>query len=133
MPLSFKTYDTKTLSVYGGARGQGTCISSSRPKLIYGSSWQSNPDDGLTFDISANEKAIMQNLNDCLASFMQKVHSLESNKAELERKIKEWCASHTVASHEHSGFLATIKSLQDQVRLEKRWNQSYRNDCNIIM
>lgn len=120
MPLCFKTYGTKTLSVYGGSRGQGTRISSSRPELIDGSSWQCNPDDGLTFDISANEKVIMQNLNDRLASFIQKVHSLESNKAELERKIKEWCASHTVAFHEYSGFLATIKSLQDQVRLEKR-------------
>ncbi|XP_026777493.1 keratin, type I cytoskeletal 13 isoform X2 [Pangasianodon hypophthalmus] len=116
MSLSFKSYGTKTLSVYGGAGGQGTRISSSRPELFCGSSWQSNPADGLTFHISANEKAIMQNLNDRLASFIQKVHSLESSNAELERKINEWCAGRTVASHEYSGFLATIKSLRDQIQ-----------------
>lgn len=115
MPLTFKTYGTKTLSAYGG---QGTRISSSRP--FYGFSWRSNPADDLTFPISANEKAIMQNLNDRLASFIQKVNSLKTNNVELERKINEWCASHTVASHEYSEFLATIKSLQDQVRLEGR-------------
>ncbi|MCJ8737938.1 hypothetical protein PDJAM_G00029720 [Pangasius djambal] len=116
MPSSFKSYGTKTLSVYGGAGGQGTRISSCRPELFCGSSWQSNTADGLTFHISDNEKAIMQNLNDRLASFIQKVHSLESSNAELERKVNEWCASRTVVSHEYSGFLATIKSLQDQIQ-----------------
>lgn len=118
MPLTFKAYSTKTLNVYGGAVGQGTRISYSRP--FYGSSLRFDPPGGLTFHISANEKAIMQDLNDRLASFIQKVHSLESKNAELERKIKEWCASHTVASHEYSGFLVSIESLKNQVTLEGR-------------
>lgn len=119
MSLPLKTYGTKTLSVYGGAGGQGTRVSSSRPALFCGSSWQSNRADGLTLDISDNQKAIMQNLNDRLASFIQKVQSLNGKKAELERNINEWCASHTVVSNEYSGFLATIERLQDQVRLEE--------------
>lgn len=120
MSLPLKTYGTKTLSVYGGAGGQGTRVSSSRPALFCGSSWQFNRADGLTLDISDNQKAIMQNLNDRLASFIQKVQSLNGKKAELERNINEWCASHTVVSNEYSGFLATIESLQDQVRLEEK-------------
>lgn len=119
MSLPLKTYGTKTHSVYGGAGGQGTRVSSSRPALFCGSSWQSNRADGLTLDISDNQKAIMQNLNDRLASFIQKVQSLNGKKAELERNINEWCASHTVVSNEYSGFLATIERLQDQVRLEE--------------
>ncbi|XP_017333243.1 keratin, type I cytoskeletal 13 [Ictalurus punctatus] len=116
MSLPLKTYGTKTLSVYGGAGGQGTRVSSSRPALFCGSSWQSNRADGLTLDISDNQKAIMQNLNDRLASFIQKVQSLNGKKAELERNINEWCASHTVVSNEYSGFLATIERLQDQIQ-----------------
>lgn len=118
MPLTFKTYGTRTCSVYGGAGGYGTRISSSRP--FYGSSWRPHNANGLSFDISTNGKVMMQNLNARLALYVPTLHSLECKNAELERKIEEWCSSHTVESHDYSEYLAFIKDLHDQVTLEGR-------------
>ncbi|TSM94704.1 Keratin, type I cytoskeletal 19 [Bagarius yarrelli] len=107
---------TKTLSVYGGAGGQGTRISSSfKPGSIYGSC-QSNPAADFTFCMSGNEKATMQNLNSRLASVIQKVQSLKNSNSELERKIHDWTASHTVAARNYSQYMATIESLHEQIQ-----------------
>ncbi|KAF7703682.1 hypothetical protein HF521_022689 [Silurus meridionalis] len=116
MAFSVQNSSTKAFSVYGGTGGQGTYISPFKPRLFCGTQPPYNPFDDQIFYISGNEKSIMKNLNDRLASFLQKVHSLQSKNAELEKKIMEWCTSQTVVSHDYSGYLATIKSLQDQIQ-----------------
>lgn len=64
-----------------------------------------------------NEKATMQNLNDRLASYLDKVRLLEGGNADLECKIREWCAKvgPSCEPRDYSCFHKEIEDLQNQV------------------
>ncbi|XP_047222666.1 keratin, type I cytoskeletal 13-like [Girardinichthys multiradiatus] len=66
--------------------------------------------------VDANEKAMLQILNDRLASYIQKVHSMKKENERLDKQISEWYMSKTVITHEYSAYLATIANLQDKIR-----------------
>lgn len=106
-------YRVKPCSVYGG---YGTRVSSCGSESLFGSSCQFYYENCFLH----REKALMQNLNDRLASYLGNFGSLERKNSELEKKIEEWCTSHTVESHDYSQHLTTIKSLEDQVTSEQR-------------
>lgn len=97
--------------MYGGAGGHGTRISTSRHMLNYGS----DPAGGNLF--AGNEKMTMQNLNDRLASYLERVRSLEQSNSHLELQIKHWYETNTPStSRDHSAYLEQIKELRDQIK-----------------
>lgn len=113
MSFSSRSYSHKTMSVYGGAGGLGTRISSSHSATSGGF----NLADGLDLHVGANEKATMQNLNDRLASYLKKVRSLEKENDRLDKQIREWYQSRVITSHDYTSFFVTIDDLKDKVRL----------------
>ncbi|XP_069809642.1 keratin, type I cytoskeletal 15-like isoform X1 [Dendropsophus ebraccatus] len=71
--------------------------------------------DGL---LSGNEKYTMQNLNDRLANYLDKVRSLEAANNDLEAKIRDWYSKQgSVAVKEQSfaGFYTAIGELRDKI------------------
>ncbi|XP_078501590.1 keratin, type I cytoskeletal 17-like [Lissotriton helveticus] len=77
---------------------------------------QGGGDGGLL--AGSNEKATMQNLNDRLATYLNKVKELEDANTELERKIREWYEKHKPTSStggDYSGYYKTIEELQQKI------------------
>ncbi|XP_048782437.1 keratin, type I cytoskeletal 19-like [Lagopus muta] len=66
--------------------------------------------------LSNNEKLTMQNLNDRLASYLDKVRSLEKENARLEQLIREWYQKQGPAGRkDYSHYYSTIEDLQNQI------------------
>ncbi|XP_019939585.1 keratin 98 [Paralichthys olivaceus] len=121
MALRSTSYGQKTMSVYGGAGGHGTRISSSN--MNYGSPARGfDLADGLDLHVGANEKATMQNLNDRLSSYLEKVRTLEKENDRLDKQIRDWYQSKTIICHDHTRFFAIIDDLKDKIRVASRLN-----------
>ncbi|XP_070623194.1 keratin, type I cytoskeletal 19-like [Erythrolamprus reginae] len=69
--------------------------------------------DGL---LSGNEKITMQNLNDRLANYLDKVRALEEANTELEVKIRDWYQKQgPTATRDYSPYYKTIEDLRDKI------------------
>ncbi|XP_028828454.1 keratin, type I cytoskeletal 13-like [Denticeps clupeoides] len=108
-------------SVYGGAGGSSVRVSyAAGTRSGFDLSSALSGDNG--FGVSTNEKATMQNLNDRLASYLDKVRSLESANAKLERQIREWHEKRTIVSRDYSKYFVIIDDLRKKISAASQEN-----------
>uniref|UniRef100_A0A8B9MYM8 Keratin, type I cytoskeletal 20 n=1 Tax=Accipiter nisus TaxID=211598 RepID=A0A8B9MYM8_9AVES len=103
-------------SVCGGAGGHGTRVSTS---TNYGQGFGGNFQLNIIGNdvlLTGNEKSTMQNLNDRLASYLEKVHTLEKANSLIEKQIKEWYEKNTtVIRYDYSSYFKTTEDLQKKI------------------
>ncbi|NXC19670.1 K1C15 protein, partial [Corythaeola cristata] len=70
--------------------------------------------DGL---LSGNEKITMQNLNDRLASYLDKVRALEEANSDLEVKIRDWYQKQapTSPARDYTNYYKIIEDIRDKI------------------
>ncbi|XP_041029365.1 keratin, type I cytoskeletal 19-like [Carcharodon carcharias] len=100
--------------------GMGTRIASVSPSSGLGSALGSGSG---SFSISSssssaggfNEKTTMQNLNERLSSYLDRVHSLETSNSKMELEIRQLLEKATPAVRDWSVYWGTIKDIRDQI------------------
>nr|XP_004655813.2 keratin, type I cytoskeletal 19 isoform X3 [Jaculus jaculus] len=107
-------------SIHGGSGGRGVSVSSARfvssSSGGYGGSYGGGSLGGSDGLLAGNEKITMQNLNDRLASYLDKVRALEQANGELEVKIRDWYQKQGPGpSRDYSPYFKTIEDLRDKI------------------
>ncbi|OCT59869.1 keratin, type I cytoskeletal 19 [Xenopus laevis] len=115
-----------TGSVYAGAGGYGTKISkSSTYGGGYGGGYSGGYGGGSSsllintnsdILLNGNEKHTMQNLNDRLATYLDKVRSLEKANSQIELQIKDWYGKNSgVGQKDYQDYYKTIEDLKTEI------------------
>ncbi|XP_074989993.1 keratin, type I cytoskeletal 18 [Calonectris borealis] len=115
-------------SVYAGAGGSGSRISVTRTTSLtssgggYGSGYGAGYGAGLGgstlftgSSMVANEKETMQDLNDRLATYLEKVRSLEQENRRLEVQIRDFMAKKGPSTRDWSQHWEVIEELRDKI------------------
>uniref|UniRef100_A0A8U7NM73 Uncharacterized protein n=1 Tax=Corvus moneduloides TaxID=1196302 RepID=A0A8U7NM73_CORMO len=103
---------------YGGAAcgGYGGSLSMGSLAGGFGGGFAGSCGPGGDLLLSGNEKVTMQNLNDRLAAYLDKVRRLEEENAQLEHHIREWYRKQAPSvSKDYSSYYQTIEQLQNQI------------------
>ncbi|MXQ85931.1 hypothetical protein E5288_WYG010311 [Bos mutus] len=107
-------------SVYAGAGGSGSRISVSRTTSVRGGWGSGNLGAGMAGGLVGvggiqGEKETMQDLNDRLASYLEKVRSLEADNRRLESKIREHLEKKGPQVRDWAHYLKIIEDLRAQI------------------
>ncbi|NXX46951.1 K1C18 protein, partial [Tricholaema leucomelas] len=111
-------------SVYAGAGGSGSRISVTRTSSLsssgggYGGVYGAGLGGSLLLagsGVVANEKETMQDLNDRLATYLEKVRSLEQENRRLEVQIREFMAKKGPSARDWSSYWEVIEELRDKI------------------
>ncbi|XP_063315281.1 keratin, type I cytoskeletal 47 kDa-like isoform X9 [Pelobates fuscus] len=105
-------------SSYGAGFGGGTGFSGGASGGFSISS--SSSSSGLGGGFPGSDKQTMQNLNDRLANYLEKVRALETANNDLEQKIREWYEKQLVAGASASGkdyskYFEIINDLRNKI------------------
>ncbi len=120
-PRRCGTVAPKAYSVYGCSFGEKTRMSTCSYHLNACSPcgrFGARIMTGGCYDfLQKSEKATMQDLNDRLASYLDKVHFLETANATLEKQIREYCEKKgLICQRDYSCYYKTIDCLQEKVQ-----------------
>ncbi|KAL4833384.1 hypothetical protein H8958_017358 [Nasalis larvatus] len=107
------------VSIYAGARGSGSRISKSCSTSFRGGMGSGDLSVGMAGDLAGmggiqNEKETMQSLNDLLASYLDRMRSLETKNQKLESKIREHLEKKGPQVRDWSHYFKTIEDLRAQ-------------------
>ncbi|XP_034362063.1 keratin, type I cytoskeletal 23 [Arvicanthis niloticus] len=104
----------RTPSIHGGAGGVRISLSFTTPGCLPpGESWGSGRNGPL---LGGNGKATMQNLNDRLATYLEKVRALEEANSKLESRILRWHQEREPSNRkDYSQYEENISHLQEQI------------------
>ncbi|KGL96575.1 Keratin, type I cytoskeletal 17, partial [Charadrius vociferus] len=108
-------------SGFGGSGGFGGGSFGSGGGFGGGGSYGGGSFGGMGFGedaglLSTNEKLTMQNLNDRLATYLDKVRRLEDENSQLEQLIREWYKNQgPTSTRDYSQYYRTIEELQNQI------------------
>ncbi|KAM8819017.1 keratin, type I cytoskeletal 14 isoform 3-T3 [Rhynchonycteris naso] len=117
---SFSRYSSGGACGLGGGYGGGFSSSSSSFGGALGSGFGGGCGAGFGGGegglLSGNEKITMQNLNDRLASYLDKVRALEEANADLEVKIRDWYQKQQPSeAKDYSPYFKTIEELRNKI------------------